>query len=98
MNGLFELESTGPKVFNKYKKNAPSSAVYIGRGSPYGNPFKIGQDGDRTEVISAYEHWVQTQPELLLKIKKELPGKDLVCFCFPQACHGDILIKIANSD
>ena len=29
-------------VHNKYHGTAPADAVYIGRGSPYGNPYIIG--------------------------------------------------------
>ena len=42
-----------PTVFNKYHK-PPSTAVYIGRGSPWGNPFVIGKDGDRDTVCDKY--------------------------------------------
>jgi hypothetical protein len=34
-------------------------------------------------------------PELLKQLG-ELRGKDLVCFCAPNACHGDVLVKIVN--
>ena len=34
---------------------------------------------------------------LVLKIKHELKGKDLVCWCAPQPCHADVLLEIANS-
>lgn len=32
--------------------------VYIGRPGPYGNPFTIGRDGNRKEVIDKYEEWL----------------------------------------
>jgi hypothetical protein len=35
-----------PRVYNKHHGNAPADAVYIGRGSPYGNRFVIGEHGD----------------------------------------------------
>lgn len=85
-----------PQVFNKYKGFPPSS-VYIGRPSKWGNPFAIGKDGTREEVISKYREWLLSQPELISQIKRELKGKNLVCFCAPKACHGDILLEIANS-
>jgi len=85
-----------PKVLNKYKDFIPSDAVYIGRGSPYGNPFLLGKDGDRSEVIDRYREYLYSNKELLDKIINELKGKDLVCFCKPKKCHGDILIEIAN--
>jgi hypothetical protein len=85
-----------PKVYNKHHRNAPEGAVYIGRGSKWGNPFVIGPNGNRTEVIKAYEEWLRDNPQLLEAIKRELPKKDLVCFCKPAACHGDILLALAN--
>ena len=88
-----------PEVLNRYKASPlMADAVYIGRGSPYGNPFVIGKDGDREEVIRKYAEWVRKQPELMEMIKIELAGRDLKCFCAPNACHGDILLKIANGE
>lgn len=87
-----------PKVLNKYKDIIPPNAKYIGRGSPYGNPFIIGKHGDRNMVCESYEASLKTNPVLVEKIKRELRGYDLVCFCKPQRCHGDILLRIANED
>ncbi len=70
--------------------------VYIGRGSKWGNPFIIGQHGDREQVIKKYEKWILSNPELLADLH-ELKGKVLGCFCFPLACHGDILARLADS-
>ena len=69
--------------------------VYIGRPSKWGNPFVIGADGSRAEVISKYERMLMTSPTLQAALH-ELKGKDLVCWCSPQACHGDVLLKLAN--
>lgn len=70
-------------------------AVYIGRGSKWGNPFVIGKDGDRREVIQNYEAWIVAQPRLMASLH-ELIGKDLVCWCDPLPCHGSILIKLVR--
>jgi hypothetical protein len=72
-----------------------ASDVYIGRPSKWGNPFVIGKDGTREEVVEKYKKWVLSQPRLVADIKSELNGKNLVCFCSPRACHGDILLAIA---
>jgi hypothetical protein len=87
-----------PKVLNRSKDNIPAGSVFIGRPSKWGNPFIIGKDGTRTAVIDKYKNWIMNQPELLNDIKKELKGKDLVCYCSPKKCHGDILLEIANFD
>ncbi len=73
--------------------------VYIGRGngSIWGNPFKIGEDGNREEVIQKYMEWLLTKPELILKIG-ELKNKVLGCWCHPLPCHGDVLSMLANRD
>ena len=87
-----------PRVLNK--KNigyVPKDAVYIGRPSVWGNPFVIGRDGTRAEVVRKYEAWLRSHPERMAAARKHLAGKDLVCFCAPLACHGDVLLKIANS-
>ena len=65
--------------------------IYIGRGSIWGNPFKIGEDGSREEVIEKYEKWM---PSYLLKLLPLLEGQRLGCWCKPKACHGDVLIKL----
>ncbi len=69
--------------------------VYIGRGSKWGNPFTIGEDGDRTEVIKKYKKWFKKQPELISALP-ELTGKVLGCWCAPKSCHGDFLVKLSN--
>ena len=85
------------QVHNKYHGTAPPGAVYIGRGSPYGNPFVIGEDGTRDEVCDKYLVYLCQNPELVSKIKTQLRGKHLVCFCKPRRCHGDDLLILANS-
>jgi hypothetical protein len=69
--------------------------VYIGRPSKWGNPFEIGKDGSRSEVISKYETFIRNSPELLQDVKS-LKGLRLGCWCAPRPCHGDILVKLAN--
>lgn len=82
--------------------------VYIGRGkgSPWGNPFVIGRDGTREEVIDKYHGWITLRggggTHLLGRIG-ELEGMRLGCFCAPKGgarardkfvCHGQILLQI----
>lgn len=77
-------------------KRAPYN-VYIGRPSKWDNPFKIGRDGTREQVIEKYRAWLLQQPELMAALP-ELRGKVLGCWCHPQACHGDVLVELANRD
>jgi len=84
------------KVLNKHRTGVPAGAVYIGRGSKWGNPFVIGRDGDRATVIAKYERYLRTRHDLLRALD-ELRGSDLVCYCAPQSCHGDLLLWLANA-
>lgn len=72
--------------------------VYIGRPSVWGNPFFIGADGDRAQVIDKYRSWIHRHPELIEKAKRELKGKVLGCWCSPEPCHGDVLIEICEEN
>lgn len=85
------------KVLNARKVGKRSSAmqVYIGRPSKWGNPFAIGRDGSRADVIAKYRAWIVAQPALMNALD-ELRGRDLVCWCAPLACHGNVLIDLAN--
>lgn len=85
-----------PKVYNISDENRPPDCMYIGRGSLYGNPFVVGTDGTRLQVIKKYIDYVEQDISLKNKFILSLKGKNLVCFCAPKACHGDYLIKICN--
>lgn len=73
---------------------------YIGRGSYWGNPYSMYEDGDdRDEVIRKYKYDFDFE-KFPNKEKSEvykLAGKRLGCFCKPQACHGDVLADYLNS-
>lgn len=79
--------------------------VYIGRprrGDPwyFGNPFEIGKDGNRAEVIGKFQNWFLTGTDpraVWMRVHiNELRGKKLGCFCAPQMCHGDLLAHYAD--
>ena len=69
--------------------------VYIGRPSKWGNPFVIGKDGTRGEVIEKYRIWILNQPELIESLV-ELKNKTLGCWCDPSPCHGEVLIELSD--
>jgi len=79
------------KVVNLRKENYTH---YIGRGSLFGNPYKIGKDGTRKEVINKYEKWIRKQPKILEAIYYLPESAILGCYCNPKACHGDIIVQI----
>jgi len=76
--------------------------VYVGRPSPFGNPFSWKSDTlaqfrcTQEDCLRLYETWLLGQPELVARVKAELRGKVLACWCAPKPCHGDILARIAN--
>lgn len=70
--------------------------IYIGRPSQWGNPFEIGKDGTRREVIDKYRKYISTNKELLSDIES-LRGKRLGCWCKPLACHGDVLVEMLDT-
>lgn len=74
--------------------------VYIGRPGPWGNPFVIGKDGDRIQVIEKFRAWffAPEQQKLRERAKQELKGKVLACWCAPLACHGHIISKFVNEE
>jgi len=84
------------KVLNKHATGEQAGAIYIGRGSKWGNPFRIGNDGNRATVIAKHDIWLRDQHHLLRALD-ELRGRDLLCFCAPTPCHGDLLLRLANA-
>lgn len=80
-----------PKVLNKHRDVIPPDAVYCGRGSPWGNPYRIGWR-TRDQVCDLFESEVLPTLDVA-----QLKGKDLVCFCAPQRCHCDAILKKANA-
>ena len=91
-----------PKVYNKKHNDAPKDAVYIGRPSKWGNPFSWLPNTpeqfkvkDREEAVRAYEYWIINNFHAPLQSVHELIGKDLVCWCKPLSCHGDVLLRLA---
>ena len=82
----------------KTGKNA--DGVRIDRGTKWGNPFIIGKDGDRNTVITKYAKHLKSQidrGEVTEQDLQSLKNKDFKCWCAPQACHGQILMKAVNS-
>jgi len=69
--------------------------VFVARPSKWGNPFHIGRDGSRAEVIVKYTDWVIQQPHLMSALP-ELRGKRLGCYCAPAPCHADVLASLAD--
>ena len=86
---------TDRKLFNIHHKDAPPDAIYIGRGSRWGNQWVIGPDGTRDEVCNRYDEAAELHYPMMKQAFAELHGKPLVCFCYPKRCHGETLIRLA---
>ena len=83
--------------------------IYIGRGSRWGNPFRIGRYSTREEAVDKHMNWLQQWIKYKKRIVidgydnrwvighlKQLERKALGCFCFPLPCHGDNLITLVK--
>lgn len=98
------------QVLNKHQMPADAEkGEYIGRGSPLGNPWSIGGGAGHTreDVLRFYEVWLNRQIEVedpdvmrelnrLVDIAMERP-LNLICFCAPRKCHGDIIKRVILS-
>ena len=80
-------------------------AAYVGRANPrrglaesaFANPFRIGEDGDRAEVVEKYRSWLLGRKELLDRLH-ELRGRTLACWCAPEPCHANVLVELVHAD
>lgn len=86
--------ASGPKTRVVHCKKEPYD-VYIGRPSKWGNPYIVGRDGTREEVIFRYKLFLMERPGLLRDVS-DLRGKTLGCYCSPFPCHGDVLAEMAD--
>lgn len=85
----------------------PENVVSVTRPGKYGNPFKVGDRVEdesvpngywfinETDCLEIFEHYARGQlldnPNWL----EPLRGKDLACFCKPDAkCHADVLLRL----
>ncbi|UVK80487.1 hypothetical protein [Escherichia phage vB_EcoM_PD205] len=98
-NALLGVSARPIIIVNKHHGK---SGEYIGRGSPLGNPFVIGKDGSREQVIAKYRVWLNEQimrknPIVLDELNRlgnkaiDEKGLALQCFCYPKPCHGEVI-------
>jgi len=65
-------------------------------GSKWANPFKRDKSDPKSKnenLVAKYEEWLRNQADLLQDLD-ELSNKVLGCWCKPQPCHGDVLVKL----
>ena len=103
------LSEYGRLVWNKL--NAPEDAVYIGRGSLYGNPIPLSNPKDEDERVECIDQFLVY---LISRLKSDpafagavmsLESKDLKCYCSngkcsnndgARYCHGHVILKAAD--
>lgn len=74
--------------------------VAVDRSSPFGNPFHLGKDGGRTEVLAKYREYFYERVEKDEDFKRKvlaLRGKRLGCWCAPLLCHGAIIAEYVEN-
>ncbi len=91
----------------------PEGAVYVGRPTKWGNPFKVGEKNpygtitaDKRHAFSIFMGFAPQNEQLVDAARKELRGKVLVCWCVdwdgtwppPGVCHAEVLLRLANQE
>jgi len=97
MDSVYEcLEKPPASVVNLTKE---PHDIYCGRRSSWGNPFVIGSDGDREEVISKSKRYILNRLNRCsgVSILSKMKGKKLGCFCAPLTCHVDFIAELVNA-
>lgn len=72
-------------------------AMRVDRGTKFGNPFILNDDGTRDHVCDCYEHNYLPNKPSITKLIDSLKGKVLICHCYPLRCHANSLADIANN-
>lgn len=83
----------------------PPNSKSVARPSIYGNPYRIGRDGNAEECVAkfraSWESGLKGPPgmhqALMRSMLRKLRGKNLACYCpLDQPCHADVLLELAN--
>jgi hypothetical protein len=78
----------------------PINAIYVGRPTKWGNPYKVGtghHTPEQTVRLYRRDLLAGSLPFTIDDVRRELKGQDLICWCKPDApCHADVLLAMAN--
>ena len=84
----------------------PKNAIYVGRPTKWGNPFKVVIGRAQSDCVGAFYLWLKVdgcyagmadKKQVILDDIEDLRGKDLACWCnLEKPCHADVLLKLAN--
>lgn len=98
------MGETKPKRIQRKRTKGwkmPEGAIYVGRPSLYGNPFRV-EDWGAKGAIEAFRLYCEHHyagKALATFVQINMRGKDLACWCKPsESCHADVLLELANGD
>jgi hypothetical protein len=76
----------------------PPAAVYVGRPSRWGNPWRVTEEMPAEEAVARYRAWLDgLSPMQRRAFLDPLRGRDLACWCAPgKTCHAEVLLAMAN--
>ena len=76
----------------------PEDVVYVGRPTKWGNPYRPEECSTAEQgAVECFRILVESEPETIADIQRELRGKRLACWCsLDKPCHADVLAEIAN--
>lgn len=98
-HGRVVVPTDKPQVYHiKSAAVVGKNAIYVGRPTKWGNPYKLKREEDRQEVIDKYRQYMKGNPALVMEAKQILKSRNLSCWCAPKACHADVLLEIANEE
>jgi len=109
-----KVENIRPNYNNLKEWIDDNNNIYIGRkgvvfidkkrfpanSSNFANPYKIGKDGNREEIMNKYRDYIIKRLENDKNLIEELislKGKKLGCWCYPEICHGNILLELIDN-
>jgi len=81
-----------------YLEPKPHNGKRVTRPSRWGNPYRVGKEAvDAAEAVAMFRDYIQQQPALVEKAKRELAGFNLGCTCpLDQPCHADVWLEVVN--
>jgi hypothetical protein len=84
-----------PKAKGLGAKPLPTPWLYIGRGTPLGNPFTVANYG--SSALELYRRWLWDRlaardSAVLAEMSRITDAHYLVCSCKPRPCHGDVVV------
>ena len=99
----FSIEPVRIQYVRRQRMRSPNglTCVYVGRPTPFGNPYKVGEGNTltRAEAVDAFRKLILARPHMIVQVRAKLRGKNLACWCpcDGQPCHADVLMEIANA-